>query len=295
VTTTPFASRATPAGRQRARVLVGAGAVGLLVAVVLVQADAPTVVRIVLGLPLLIGISGAALTAVLVPGQRRLDGLTRIGLVLLFGLTALVASALLVALVFRDGLPAGRLAVAQALLTAVPLVIVALRGVAAPAARPTVPGPTVWSGVAGVALLAVAFLLGSRIIPHGSAADVPTFSFTGPAATAAGPSTAAVGSDISLGWALRGAAGRAGDPTVQAVVDGQSVDVQTAATRSGSDAYTGTAVLRAPATPGLHRVVLAALVPARAEGAGGVPGDAGVSAAQRLELVTYVDVQAPGR
>jgi hypothetical protein len=109
--------------RHRARVLVAGGAVGLALALVLTFADAPAAVRTVLCLPLLVAISGAAFSAVLVPEQSRLDGVSRTGLVVLLGLAALLVSALLVGLLLRDGLPATRVVLVLAALTAGDVVV----------------------------------------------------------------------------------------------------------------------------------------------------------------------------
>ena len=192
---------AVAADRHRARVLVAAGAVGVVIAVVLTFADAPTLVRAVLCLPLLVAVSGAALTAVLVPQQSRLDGVNRTGLVVLLGLGALLISALLVAVLFRDGLPATRVVLMLAVLTAIPLGFLGRRASAEPVSGSALPSATVWSGIAGVALLLGALVVGTALIPHGSSA--PTFSFTGPAATAPGPTVVAPSAPVPLSWALR--------------------------------------------------------------------------------------------
>ncbi|MDQ1674607.1 MAG: hypothetical protein QOC98_3169 [Frankiaceae bacterium] len=258
--------------RQRARLLAAAGAIGLVLVVVLTLAGAPTIVRTGLCLPLLIGIGGSALSATLVPDQRRLDGLTRVGLVLLLGLTTLLTAALLVALLFRDGLPATRLVIAQAVLSAVPLAVLASRGRAAKASRTAVAASTVWSGVAGVVLLALALVLGNAIVPKGG--SEPTFSFTGPTAKSPGPTSVGAGAPVPLSWSLRNTGNLLPVPSLQAVIDGRPVAVTSDVTPAGPQEYRGTATLTAPTTVGVHRVVLSA--PLRT---------------QRLELVTYLDVR----
>jgi hypothetical protein len=284
--TTPQLSVA--ADRHRARVLVAGGAVGLLLAVVLTFADAPTSVRTALCLPLLVAISGAAFSAVLVPEQSRLDGVSRTGLVVLLGLGALLVSALLVGLLLRDGLPATRVVLVLAALTAVPLVLLGRGASVGPLSRSGLPNATLspgsmssgsmssgslWSGVAGVALLVGALALGTALIPRGSAA--PTFSFTGPAATAPGPTPVAPNTQVPLSWSLRHAGTLPAGTVLQAVIDGRAVGVSGDLVPDGAGEYRGTATVQAPAEPGVHRVVLSAPLPS-----------------QRLELVTYVDVQS---
>lgn len=264
--------------RHRPRVLVAAAAVGLVLVVILTAVGAPATVRTLLCLPLLIGISGAAFSAVLVPDQRRLDGLSRLGVVLLLGLGLLVAAGLLVATLLRDGLPATRVVIAQALLTAVPLGVLALRSTATTPSGPrtSIPGPTLWSGVAGVVLLVGALLLGTRLIPDQPAS--PTFAFSGPAATAPGPTKAAPGEPVMLGWTLRDAGNLPGAPTLQAVIDGRPAQVSTTTTDARPAEYAGTVTVSPPPEAGVHRVVLAAVLPS-----------------QRLELVSYIQVEPTGR
>jgi hypothetical protein len=264
--------------RSETRLLAGAGTAALLVVLLLTLAGAPTAVRALICLPLLVGISGAAISASLVPQQDRLDGLTRGGLALLFGLASLLFSGLLVALILRHGLGTRRLVVVQVLVSALALATFAasrFRRVPVPPPAGTVPAPrtsTIWSAVAGIVLLGLALVGGRLLLPGDSAA--PTFSFTGPAATAAGPTKVAPAGPITLDWALRHAGTLPKGQPLQAVIDGQSVDVRSNVTPVTGGDYGGQASLVAPSTPGLHRVVLSIPLPS-----------------QRLELVTYVDVQ----
>jgi hypothetical protein len=64
---------------------------------------------------------------------------------------------------------------------------------------------------------------------------------------------------------------------LQAVIDGQAVPVSTDVEPGDQGAYSGLATVVAPVVPGVHRVVLSAPLPS-----------------QRLELVTYLDVQPTG-
>lgn len=262
--------------RNRSRLLVGAAVVGLVLVVVLTAVGAPSAVRTLLCLPLLIGISGAAFAAVLVPDNRRLDALTRLGVVLLLGLGTLVAAGLLVATLFRHGLPDTRVVIAQALLTVVPLAMLALRPTVAPGPRQSISRSTLWSGVIGVALLVGALLLGTRLIPDQPAS--PTFAFSGPAATAPGPTKAAPGEPVTLAWALHDAGNLPGGPTLQAVVDGRPAEVSATTTDVRPGEYAGTATVSPPPEAGVHRVVLAAVLPS-----------------SRLELVSYIEVEPSGR
>src|SRR3954471_9713650 len=73
------------------------GAAGLLLVVLLTVLGSPAWLRTALCLPLLLGISGAAISAVVLPPRSNMDGLTRAALVGLFGVASLVGAALLVA------------------------------------------------------------------------------------------------------------------------------------------------------------------------------------------------------
>jgi hypothetical protein len=140
----------------------------------------------------------------------------------------------------------------------------------------TAPTRTIWSGVAGVALLVGALALGAAWIPRGASA--PTFSFTGPAATAPGPTRVAPDAAVPLDWTLRNLGTLPAGITMQAVIDGRAVSVAGDLVPDGTGQYRGAATVQAPAVPGVHRVVLSVPLPAN-----------------RLELVTYVDVQPPPR
>jgi hypothetical protein len=260
---------------SRVRVLAGAGA-ALLAVLVLTSLGSPVVVRALLCLPVLVGMSGVALSNTLVPRQARLDGLTRVGLALVFGLGVLLCSALLLT-VAGGGLAAERLVVVLLLVTAVTLVVWYRWGGPAPAigvGRALSPPSTVLAMAGGVVVLVLAVVVGRLLLP--GSPDSPTFSFTGPAATAAGPMSLAAGDPIRLGWAVRHAGSLPPGQTMQAVVDGRPAAVSFDIQRMTGGSYSGQVEIAGPTDPGVHRVVLAMPLPS-----------------QRLELVAYVNVHRP--
>ena len=120
--------------------------------------------------------------------------------------------------------------------------------------------------------MVVALLVGRALLPAESGS--PTFDFTGPAGTEAGPLAASPGREVALDWVVRRAGQLPAGQSVQAVVDGQAVDVLSDVTPVSDGQYAGRALIVAPSTIGLHRVVLSLPLPDR-----------------RLELVAYVDVR----
>jgi hypothetical protein len=263
--------------RSRTPLVLGAAAV--LVVVLLTVLGAPTWLRTALCLPLLVGVSGAAISANVLPLRASVDALTRIALLLLFGVVSLVFAGLVVALVFRDGLDADRVVLTHTAVALVALGGFALRspgGVTPARTRPsarTTGGPSAWASVAaGLLLLVVAVVLGRSFLP--SASNSPTFALTGRAGTESGPLVATPGSEVALDWAVRQAGALPAGQPVQAVMDGRAVDVLSDVTPISDGSYAGRAVVLAPNTVGLHRVVLSLPLPD-----------------QRLELVAYVDVR----
>lgn len=267
----------------RDRLLLPGAALGALaVAVALTLLDAPTAVRTLVVLPVVVGVTGAAALAAVLPRPAEVDRLTRVGMAVVLGLAALLASVLVVS-AFGGPLEAGRLVIALLLLAAVALAVWFIRSrrqasaPASPLAGLDIRGlhaTSLVSALAGVALVAAAFVVGRHVLPAAGAAS-PIFSFTGPAATQQGPTVAAPGRPVTLNWSLRheDAGMPAGEP-VQAVVDGRAVGVVSDVTPRGPAEWSGAAQLLAPTQVGVHRVVLSMPLPER-----------------RVELVTYLDVK----
>ncbi len=276
---TPGAAPAPAQGTRRSLTPLVLAAGGLLLAVLLTVVGSPAWLRIVVCLPLLLGISGAAISGIVLPPRATVDGLIRAALVVLFGVTSLVCAALIVALVCRNGLGTDDLVLVDAGLALVALGVFAVLnpgGVAAVRARPLGPGTaggSAWvSAVAGLVLVVVALVVGRSLLPVGNGS--PTFDFTGPAATDAGPIVSSPGREVPLDWVVRDAGQLPAWQPLQAVIDGHAVDVLSDVTPVARGEYAGRAVVLAPSTIGLHRIVLSLPLPDR-----------------RLELVTYVDVR----
>lgn len=259
--------------RAGPRPLVGAAAVALLAVALVTVADPPPLLRTLVCLPVLVGISGALMCLAFLPEWGGLDGLSRAGLVLLMGLGTLVVSGMIVALILRNGLPVERVVLADVLLTAVPLAVLSSRSAAPSSLGLRRPTAALWSVLAGVALLAGALVIGTRIAPLDDDAK-PTFSFTGPAATAGGPTLSRPGVPVSLDVVLRNVGPPSAGTGLQAVLDGQPAQIAYEARTQGAGEYRGVVTILAPADPGVHRLVLSAPSPD-----------------QRLELVTYIDVR----
>lgn len=284
----------TPLGRAL-EPLVGIALVAL--ACTLALTAAPTAVRSLVSLPLVVLVAGRAVTVLVLGRDRAVLGTERRSVVdvgtlrlvapLLFGVIAALGSILVLDLVLRVGITTSSVVLAAGVIAA------ALHVAAGPGRR--TPSPrTSWRRVSllvrGVwlpALVAVLLLVvatgGARALEAQRVERYSQLTLLDPALYRQGGLVAAPGGRVTVGWVLRGYDEPlpAHPPVALTVAGAPATDVRTAEQDAPVDATgataarAGTVAATAPDAPGLYRVALTV-------------GDTGDGTGQTLYLVLEV-------